>query len=90
MLPTLLTWYYRLDPSLMDVSSTKETVMSWATRTGNIDALRICYDLIIDPRHGVKTCIIWFSEVCKYGHADIIRFFLSEAAPPRCKHWTAS
>jgi hypothetical protein len=31
-----------------------------------------------------------FSDICKYGHVDFIRFFLFEAAPPRCKHWTAS
>lgn len=90
MLPTLLTWYYRLDPSPMDVSSTKETMTSWAMRSGNIDALRICYDPIIDPRHGVKTCIVWLREVCKYGHAVIIRFLLFEAPPPRFKPWTVS
>jgi hypothetical protein len=92
---TPLGWYYNLNLTLHVIRRTKQQVAEWAIKTGDLDILQMCDERIVKPplRHKIEVCNPRhrrFRLACRYGHASIIRYFLTCGAPPHCHHWPAS
>jgi hypothetical protein len=83
MLPTLLAWFFSLNPSATDYQKIRGQCASWAIKTGNVDVLQICHTPDVRPSRGLhcEDCsreYCEFQKACRYGHASVIRFFLNQ------------
>ncbi|KAF2824691.1 hypothetical protein CC86DRAFT_45976 [Ophiobolus disseminans] len=87
ILPTLLGWYFECDHFVLDSLRAKRRVADWAVKTGNVQVLHMCYERVetLPQRHEKERCNpghTAFNSSCTCGHAPIIRYFLTHAAPP--------
>jgi hypothetical protein len=95
MLPTLFTWYYARSRG-HEISRTKQQIARWAIKTGNLEVLQLSFKKAVklNPNHDASACDPGhdlFTMACRFGHQNIIHYFLKDGAPPRCsKHGSSS
>lgn len=87
MLSTLLDWYFSLRPDNMRGRRRKQrNCLNWALINGDLKVFQLCLDRCTG---GPCSCGLdrpVFRTACEYGHADIVKYLIDNAALEACQH----